>query len=88
MEIFQYDGTKAYVFENKSSDKLIINIEGSGWTSVLGSKGKNKWNYVGFGSQAIQMLGDKYTVFIPEKWDWNAENNYYLDFNSRINYTI
>jgi DNA-binding beta-propeller fold protein YncE len=44
MEIFQYDGTKAYVFENKSSDKLIINIEGSGWTSVLGSKGKNKLN--------------------------------------------
>jgi esterase/lipase len=88
MEIFQYEDARAYVFENVSSDKLIINIEGSGWTSVLGSKGKNRWNYVGVGSQTIQMLGDKYTVFIPEKWDWNPETNYLYNFESRVNYTL
>ena len=69
MEILQYGNARAYKFRNLSSDKLIINIEGSGWTSVLGSKGRNRWNWVGVGSQIIQVLVDKYTILIPEKWD-------------------
>jgi pimeloyl-ACP methyl ester carboxylesterase len=88
IEILQYGDTKAYEFKNSSSDKLIINIEGSGWTSVLGSKGKNRWNWVGVGSQIIQALGDKYTIFIPEKWNWNPEIEYVWNFTAKINYTM
>ena len=35
MEVLFYGNTRAYEFKNWTSDKLIINIEGSGWTSVL-----------------------------------------------------
>jgi esterase/lipase len=88
MEIFQYDGVRAYVFENPSSDKLIINIEGSGWTSVLGLKGEKKWNYVGVTSQLIQIARDNYTVFTPEKWDRVPEADYSNHFESRMIYTL
>jgi esterase/lipase len=88
MEILNYENAKAYEFKNISSDKLIINIEGSGWTSVLGQKGKNRWNYVGIGSQILQVLGNDYTIFIPEKWDRVPEIDYTWDFNSKINYTM
>jgi esterase/lipase len=88
MEIFQYDGARAYVFENPSSDKLIINIEGSGWTSVLGLKGEKKWYYAGVTSQLIQIARDKYTVFTPEKWDRVPEVDYSIHFESKIIYTL
>jgi esterase/lipase len=88
MEILQYDNAKAYVFKNTSSEKLIVTIEGSSWTSVLGSKRKQKWISVRMGNQIIQALGDKYTIFIPEKWDWNPETYYDMNFKSRINYTM
>jgi esterase/lipase len=88
MEVIQYENFKVYEFKNLSSDRLIINIEGSGWTSVLGSQGKKKWNWVGVGSQIIQVLGNKYTILIPEKWDWNPETNYWWNFNARVNYTF
>ena len=89
MEVLQYEDTRIYEFKNVHSNKLIINIEGSGWTSVLGSKGENKWNWVGFGSsQLTQVLSDKYIIIIPEKWDWDPERNYWWDFNARVNYTF
>jgi hypothetical protein len=88
MKVLQYENNRAYEFRNLSSNKLIINIEGSGWTSVLGSQGKNSWNWVGVGSQIIQVLGDKYTILIPEKWDWNPETDYSWNFNAKMNYTM
>ena len=87
MEVLQYENTRAYEFRNLSSDKLIINIEGSGWTSVLGSQGKNGWNLVGAGSQIIQVFRDSHTILIPEKWDWDSETDYSWDLNAKINYT-
>lgn len=88
MEILQYENTKAYEFKNISSDKLIINIEGNGWTSNLGKKGKNRWNNVKVGSQIIQVLGSTHTVFIPEKWDRVPEVDYSWDFDAKIKYTM
>lgn len=88
MEVIQYENARAYEFKNPSSDKLLIALEGSGWTSVLGLQGKERWYTVGFGSQLLQVLGDKYTILIPERWDWNTETNYYMNFNARINYTF
>ena len=88
MEVLQYGNARAYEFRNLSSDKLIINIEGSGWTSVLGSQGRNRWNWVGVGSQIIQVFGDNYTILIPEKWDWNSETDYSWNFSAKINYTM
>jgi pimeloyl-ACP methyl ester carboxylesterase len=83
----QFGNSKVHEFRSLASDTLIINIEGSGWTSVLGSRGRHRWNFVGFGSQLVQMFDNRYTILIPEKWDWNPETDYWWDFNARINYT-
>jgi esterase/lipase len=88
MEIVHHENAKAYVFRNVSSDKLIINIEGSGFGSVLGQKGHKKWNFVGVGSQILQVLGDTHTIFIPEKWDRLPEMDYTWYFDDRIKYTM
>jgi esterase/lipase len=88
METLQYGNAKAYEFRNLSSDKLIINIEGSGWTSVLGSQGSKRWNWTGVGAQILQILGDRYTILIPEKWDWNSKTDYSWDFTAKVNYSM
>jgi hypothetical protein len=67
MEIVRYEKSQAYVFESILSDKLIINIDGSGWDSVLGIKNERRWATIHNGVQFLQVLGDKYTFFIPEK---------------------
>lgn len=88
MEIVHYGNSQAYVFNNDVSDKLIINIEGSGWTSVLGEKNEHRWLYTGLGAQMLQVLGDKYTLLIPEKLKRQPGIDYSKDTDDRSNYTF
>jgi pimeloyl-ACP methyl ester carboxylesterase len=83
-----------YEMGNLSSDKLIIDIEGSGWGSVLGKKGLFGWSYVHMGVVVLQNLKSDHVVVIPEKWkrDPGAKAGinsgiYYEDIEARLLYT-
>ena len=56
METIRYDDETVYVFDNRESDTLVVFFDGSGWTSVLGKKGKNKWESVRFGLPLVDAL--------------------------------
>jgi pimeloyl-ACP methyl ester carboxylesterase len=87
IEIVRYGNSQAYVFRNVLSDKLIINIDGSGWDSVLGTKNEKRWTLTHNGAQFLQVLGDKYTFFIPEKFKRQPGMIYDKDMEDRANYT-
>lgn len=87
METVKYGKSQAYVFENETTDKLIINIEGSGWESVLGIKNDKRWLLTMQGAQLLQVLGDKYTFLIPEKLGRQPGLEYSNDLKDRENYT-
>jgi hypothetical protein len=87
MEIVRYGNSQAYVFENVLSDKLIINLDGSGWDSILGTKNERRWTATHNGAQLLQVLGDKYTFFIPEKLKRQPGMTYHEDIEDRANYT-
>jgi esterase/lipase len=88
MEIVRYGNSQAYVFENALSDKLIINIEGSGLDSVLGIKNERRWTATHNGAQFLQVLRDEYTFFIPEKFKRQPGMLYEEDMEDRANYTV
>jgi esterase/lipase len=87
MEIVRYGNSQAYVFRNKASDTLIINIEGSGWDSVLGIKNEKRWLATHQGAQLLQVLGDTYTFFIPEKLNRQPGLDYSRNREDREKYT-
>lgn len=88
IEIRSFNYSKGYEFKNHASNKLLIILEGSGWTSVLGEKHNNIWTEVGTAAQMIQVLQDRYTIFIPEKFSREPGINYFEDRNERAEYTI
>jgi len=87
MKIMRYANSQAYVLTNKTSDKLIIVVEGSGWDSVLGEKQDNIWISVKYASQFLQELGNDYTFLIPEKLNRQPGLVYIEDMEDRANYT-
>jgi esterase/lipase len=91
----EYEYNFIYEMGNLSSDKLIIDIEGSGWRSVLGKKGLLGWNYIHMGGLILKNLKRDHVVVIPEKWkrDPNAKAGinsgiYYEDLEERLLYTV
>ena len=88
MQILRYPNSQAYLFHNESSDKLIIAIESSGWSSVLGIRQNNIWTSVQYGSQILQELSNYYTFLIPEKLQRQPGQIYYEDTEDRANYTV
>ncbi|MDR2098155.1 MAG: hypothetical protein LBP37_06510 [Spirochaetaceae bacterium] len=88
MEIVHYGNSQAYVFGNtSSSNRLIINIEGSGWDSVLGTRNDKRWLITRQGAQLLQVLNDTYTFFIPEKLNRQPGLDYSKEIGDRSNYT-
>jgi pimeloyl-ACP methyl ester carboxylesterase len=87
MEIVHYGNSQAYVFKNESSDKLIINIDGHAWDSVLGTKNERRWLHTYNGAQFLQVLRNGYTFLIPEKFSRQPGISYYDDMQDRANYT-
>lgn len=88
MEIIDYESNHAYLFKAHRSEKLIICLEGSGWDSNLGIKGKKRWKSTRVGGQLLQTLGDEYTILIPEKLNRLPGNVHYNDMHDRAAYTI
>ena len=88
METIRYDDETVYVFDNRTSDTLVVFFDGSGWTSVLGKKGENKWESVRFGLPLVDALKEKYIILLPEKLNWEAGKDYTNKIEERKNYTI
>lgn len=88
MMIEEYENSNVYIFENKESSKLIINIEGSGWYSALGVKGEKRWLLTHQGAQILQVLSDDYSIIMPEKLNRELGMNHYYDEIDRQNYTL
>jgi pimeloyl-ACP methyl ester carboxylesterase len=87
MEIVTYGDSRGYAFPSENSNKLIINLEGSGWNSVLGLYNGKKWTETHHGAQLLQVLNDTYTFLIPEKFKRQPGNNYENDMDDRERYT-
>jgi esterase/lipase len=87
IEIINTETATGYLFMNENSQKLVINIEGSGWNSVLGIEKKKKWIMTMQGAQFLQVLKDKYSVYIPEKLTRKPGNDYFNDLSDRAEYT-
>jgi esterase/lipase len=87
MHIVAYGENQGYVFPVENSNKLIINLEGSGWNSVLGVYNGVKWTETHLGAQLLQELDDKYTILIPEKLKRQWGSNYENDMYDREHYT-
>jgi pimeloyl-ACP methyl ester carboxylesterase len=93
MKVLDYENNTAYEFKNEKSDKLIINIEGSGWNSVLGytyGNGK-KWRKTGWWYFIVEALNSQYTILVPEKFNrilGKEYNYYYYDVETMRDYTL
>jgi pimeloyl-ACP methyl ester carboxylesterase len=87
MEIHSYPNSQAYVFPNDKSDTLVISMDGSGWTSVLGTREGNNWTTTKMGAQLLQVLNNNYTFFIPEKLKRQPGESYYNNMEDRANNT-
>jgi pimeloyl-ACP methyl ester carboxylesterase len=89
MNILTYENSSAYEFKNEKSNKLIINIEGSGWQSVLGYGDNKRWKKTGWWYYIVEEFNDKFTILVPEKLNFEMSGGYYgFDINSRKNYTF
>lgn len=87
MEIIHYENSQGYLFKNPSSTRLVINIEGSGWDSVLGTQEGRTWSSTHNGAQMLQVFRDEYTFLIPEKLKRQPGLVYYENMEDRSNYT-
>jgi pimeloyl-ACP methyl ester carboxylesterase len=88
MEIRAFNYSNAYEFKNHDSKKLLIILEGSSWNSVLGNRKNNTWRDVGMASQMVQVLQDRYTIFVPERFSREPGLNYFDDLDDRAQYTF
>ena len=89
METLIFNGNFAYEFKslNASSDRLIINFTGSGWSSALGVYDNNEWVFTGTAAQLLRVLRKDHTILIPEKWNRKPGINYFDDPEARYQYT-
>lgn len=90
MNTLIYEDKRAYEFKNDKTDKLIINIEGSGWISVLGfyDNKKNKMYKSGLSYFIIEAFKNDFTILVPEKLNFEIGANYFLDPDVRQKYYL
>jgi esterase/lipase len=94
MQKNEYEDNYMYEMGNLLSEKLVIDIEGSGWGSVLGKKGWLGWNYIQMSGMILQELRKDHIVVVPEKWKRDPNEKagvnsgiYYEDIEARLLYT-
>jgi esterase/lipase len=88
MNTLVYGNSRAYEFKNNNSDKLIINIEGSGWYSVLGYTNNNKIQKGGWWYFVVEEFKNEFTILVPEKLTFELGKFYYYDTDVKKEYTL
>lgn len=83
LQTFKNEFANFYFLENLDSHDLVINIEGSGYESVLGLKNDDgSWKYKKSASQIINMTKKDFNVLLPEKLFYEIGKNYNDDEES------
>jgi pimeloyl-ACP methyl ester carboxylesterase len=88
MRTIIYGNNRAYEFKNGNSDQLIINIEGSGFYSVLGVSTQDTMQKAGWWYFLVEEFGGEFSILVPEKLNFELGKNYYYDVNTRREYTV
>jgi len=83
-ELF-FTGGKGYEFKKENANRLIIYLGGFGWGSAIEPKWSGKLIDA---LLAITELSERYTFFIPEKFNREIGVLYGLDIEERQRYTI
>jgi hypothetical protein len=85
-----YPNSAIYVSDKAFTDKLMIIIEGSGWTSNLGLQNQDGWIQTHLGAQLFQCLDlrKQYIFLIPEKLKREPRYDYSGSMEDRANYTF
>ena len=87
MNIIDYEFNTVYEFDNDSKH-LIIYIDGSGWSSVLGHMENDKWKYPGFPYLLDKKFGNEYSIFVPERLNMRPGTIYYYNPEMRKEYVL
>jgi pimeloyl-ACP methyl ester carboxylesterase len=87
-ETYRINGNNLYEFCSDKNDKLLIYIEGSGTTSVLGEKNKGKWVSYNFGYFLTKYMKKYFTIIIPEKLGMDIGQNRWGDPVFMRSYTV
>lgn len=88
MNTLIYDDKRAYEFKKANSDKLIINLEGSNWYSVLGYTDNKKFQKSGWWYFILEEFRDDFTILVPEKLNYELGKYYYYDIDVRMTYAL
>ena len=88
MNTIIYGNNRVYEFKNGNSDKLIINVEGSGWYSVLGYTDGNTFQKGGWWYFIVEQFKENFTILVPEKLNYKLGMYYYYDPEIREEYTL
>ena len=84
------DFIKYYTFKNDTENKedLIIYIDGSGYTSVLGLKEDGRWKAVSLAYEFHRLLLPEFDILVPEKKNMEPGKNYEDDIKIIKDYTL
>lgn len=84
------DFIKYYTFKNEAENKenLLIYIDGSGYSSVLGRKEKGRWQTVTIAYELQNRLLSKFDLLVPEKRNMKPGKNYEHDIDIIKDYTL
>jgi len=80
-----FSNGRGYEFKNYDSNRLIIYLGGFGWGSAIQAKWSDKIIDV---LLEIPKLSERYTFFVPEKYNREIGDLYGLDIEERERYTI
>jgi pimeloyl-ACP methyl ester carboxylesterase len=85
---YRLNGNNIYMFPSKQNERLLIYIEGSGTTSVLGEIKNKKWVSYNLGYFLTKYMKDSFTIIIPEKLGMNIGQNIQDDPGFMRSYTV
>jgi pimeloyl-ACP methyl ester carboxylesterase len=81
--VLSFSNGQGYEFRNEDSDKLLILLAGSGFSSVMAPR------MVGDVADFYMSFLDAYTIFVPEKFDWALGSlNNHVRLSAREQYTV
>lgn len=88
IQVYENNGKSYYVVNNEKSGELIIYLEGSGLSSVLGTKVNNFWTSIHLSFFIIKHYSEHYNILIPEKLTMVMGEEYKNNKDILSSYTV